>query len=216
MTQQIVVVDYGSGNLRSAARAVERAALDRGVAADVRISNNPADIRAADRLVLPGQGAFADCWHGISMIPDMVDALVNAISMQKKPMLGICVGMQLMADWSHEHGHHRGMSVIAGDVVPLDPASGIKIPHMGWNDLVIDHAAHPVLDGINTGDHVYFVHSYHYQVKNPRHLLAHVAYGGPVTAMIGSQNIVATQFHPEKSQAVGLRLLGNFLTWEPS
>lgn len=215
MTQQIVVVDYGAGNLRSAARALEQAAQDHGLSVRVSISNDPHDVRAADRIVLPGQGAFADCWHGLSMIPDMMDTLADIMCLEKKPFLGICVGMQLLADWGNEHGRHRGFSYIPGEVIPLDPLPGLKIPHMGWNDLVIDAPQHPVLAGISTGDHAYFVHSYHFVCQDPVHRLAHVDYGCAITAIVGRENIIATQFHPEKSQATGLKFLANFLDWEP-
>ena len=215
MTQQIVILDYGSGNLRSVAKALERAATDQKIAANIIISSNADDVQQADRVVLPGQGAFADCWRGLSMIPDMLDTLIDFISIRQKPLLGICVGMQLMADWSYEHGRHRGLSMIPGDVVPIEPAQGQKIPHMGWNDLAMGQTRHRIQRGLKDGDHAYFVHSYHYVLKDSVHQLAFVDYGGPVNAIIGHENIVATQFHPEKSQATGLTILGNFLGWEP-
>ena len=215
MTQKIVIVDYGSGNLRSVAKALERAANDKAIAANIIISNNADDVQSADRVVLPGQGAFADCSRCLSMIPDMLDCLIDFMSIRQKPLLGICVGMQLMADWSHEHGNHRGLSVIPGNVVPIAADRGLKIPHMGWNDLVMGETIHPIQRGLKNGDHVYFVHSYHYQLKDPVHLLASVDYGGPIAAIIGHENIIATQFHPEKSQATGLTILGNFLEWQP-
>jgi glutamine amidotransferase len=212
---RVVVVDYGSGNLRSAAKACERAAADGGLAVEVRIAGTAAEVRAADRLVLPGQGAFADCKRGLQAVPGLAEALAEAVIRRGRPFLGICVGMQLMAARGLEHGEHAGLGWIAGDVVRLAPADpALKIPHMGWNDFT-RVAPHPVLSGIGPGDHAYYVHSYHMRVADPAHALAACDYGGPVTAIIGRDNLIGTQFHVEKSQATGLRLIGNFLRWTP-
>ncbi len=211
----VVVVDYGSGNLRSAARACERAARDRGLALDVRISGDAADVRAASRIVLPGQGAFADCKRGLAAVPGMIEALEEAVIERGKPFLGICVGMQLMAERGLEHGVHQGLGWLPGDVVAMTPADkALKIPHMGWNELA-DLASHPVLAGLEPGCHAYFVHSYIMRCRERRHGLASCDYGGPFAAIVGRDNMVGTQFHVEKSQATGLTMIGNFLEWRP-
>ena len=212
----IAVIDYGSGNLTSAAKAVERAARDIGLADDVTVTAEPAVVRDAGHIVLPGQGDFSECRRGLAAVPRLEDALTRAVIDGGRPFLGICVGMQLMAREGHEHGTHRGLNWIDGVVDPLDPGpQRLKIPHMGWNDLTLAQPAHPVLAGIAIGDHVYFVHSYAFYPTSPEHLLASADYGGPVPAMVARDNLVGTQFHPEKSQAIGLRLLANFLRWRP-
>ena len=208
-----VIVDYNSGNLRSAEKSFQRMAAEVDGGAIV-VSGDPDVVRKADRVVLPGVGAFADCRAELGAI----DGLFGAISEQVdagKPFLGICVGMQMMATRGLEHGEHAGFDWIGGDVVRLSPDdSTLKIPHMGWNALE-GLADHPVFDGIAEGDHAYFVHSYHLEAGNPVDVLATVDYGGPVTAAAGRDNMIGTQFHPEKSQSTGLRLIGNFLTWRP-
>jgi len=211
----VVVVDYGSGNLRSAAKACERAARDRGLALDVKISARAEDVRAAGRIVLPGQGAFGDCKRGLAAVPGMIEALTEAVIAKGRPFLGICVGMQLMAERGLEHGVHQGLGWLPGDVDAMTPRDkSLKIPHMGWNEL-IDLAPHPVLAGIAPGAHVYFVHSYVMRMAEPRHGLAACDYGGQFPALVGRDNMVGTQFHVEKSQATGLALIGNFLRWRP-
>ena len=207
-----VIVDYGSGNLRSAAKAFERAA---GTAADIEVSGEAAAVRRADRVVLPGVGAFGDCMAGLAALPGMLDALEETVIARGRPFLGICVGMQLMATVGREHGEHAGLGWIAGAVAPLQPADpSLKVPHMGWNELQ-PQAAHPLLAGLGSRPHVYFVHSYAFRPEQPECTLARVDYGGPLTAVIGRDNLVGTQFHPEKSQAVGLRMIANFLEWTP-
>jgi imidazole glycerol-phosphate synthase subunit HisH len=211
----VVVVDYGSGNLRSAARACERAARDRGLALEVKISDRAEDVRAASRIVLPGQGAFGDCKRGLAAVPGMIEALDESVIRKGRPFLGICVGMQLMAERGLEHGVHQGLGWIKGDVAAMTPADKtLKIPHMGWNELV-DLAQHPVLKGLAPGCHAYFVHSYILGSTERRHVLASCDYGGPFAALVGRDNMVGTQFHVEKSQVTGLAIIGNFLEWRP-
>jgi len=211
----VVVVDYGSGNLRSAARACERAARDRGLKLDVKISGRAEGVRAADRIVLPGQGAFGDCKRGLAAVPGMIEALEERVIRQGTPFLGICVGMQLMAERGLEHGVHEGLGWIKGDIVAMTPADKtLKIPHMGWNEL-IDLARHPVLARLPPGAHAYFVHSYVLAAGERRDALAACDYGGAFPAIVGRDNMVGTQFHVEKSQATGLTLIGNFLAWRP-
>jgi glutamine amidotransferase len=202
-----VVIDYGSGNLRSAAKALAAAG------ADVEVTADPAAVTAAERIVLPGVGAFADCRAGLDRLPGMVEALDQAVRRRGRPFLGICVGMQLMAEAGLEHGRHEGLGWIAGEVVPLAPRP-VKIPHMGWNEL---HRTrdHPLLAGIAQDADVYFVHSYHLRLGAADDLLAGADYAGPVVAAIARDNMAGVQFHPEKSQATGLRLLANFLNWRP-
>ncbi len=209
-----VLVDYDSGNLHSAEKAFQRMALEVG-AGEVLVSSRPEDVARADRIVLPGDGAFPACRRALGAYGGLSQAIEEAVQVRAKPFLGICVGMQMLASWGREYEDTEGFDWIGGEVVritPEDPA--LKVPHMGWNDLVIDRP-HPVLEGLATGDHAYFVHSYQFRVADPAHLLAHCDYGGPVTAIIGRDTIVGTQFHPEKSQALGLRLIGNFLRWRP-
>jgi imidazole glycerol-phosphate synthase subunit HisH len=204
------LIDYGSGNLRSAQKALARAR-----AGEIAVTNDPDVVAKVERIVLPGVGAFADCMAGVQSIPGMVEALQDAVLKRGRPFLGICVGMQLLATTGREFGDHAGLGWIAGEVVRLQPSdAALKIPHMGWNELKIARP-HPLLAGIETGAHVYFVHSYEFRTKDAGDILATTDYGGAVTAMIARGNIAGTQFHPEKSQAVGLRLLRNFLEWRP-
>ncbi|WP_119167265.1 imidazole glycerol phosphate synthase subunit HisH [Algihabitans albus] len=212
----VAIVDYGSGNLRSAAKALERAARETGLDREIAVTGAPEEVAAADRIVLPGVGAFGDCRAGLLAIPGMADALEEAVGARARPFLGICVGMQLFASRGLEHGCHKGFDWIAGDVVKLSPKEpALKIPQMGWNELILGERAHPVLDGLPVGAHAYFVHSYHLEAAHPSQVLATVDYGGPVTATVGRDTLIGTQFHPEKSQATGLRLLANFLAWSP-
>ncbi|MCZ6467873.1 MAG: imidazole glycerol phosphate synthase subunit HisH [Alphaproteobacteria bacterium] len=212
----VVIIDYGSGNLRSAAKAFEHAVAAAGLDLTVDITARADDVGRASHVVLPGVGAFADCKQGLEALPGMVDALERAVVRQARPFLGICVGMQLMATTGREHGEHAGLGWIPGEVVALEPADpSLKIPHMGWNELCLTGSGHPVFEGIAAGSHAYFVHSYGYACADPAHVLATVEYGGAVTAVVGRDNMVGTQFHPEKSQATGLRLITNFLTWRP-
>ena len=213
-----VIIDYGSGNLHSAAKAFERAAHDNKIKAQIIVSNKPEDLEKAERIVLPGVGAFKDCRNGLMAIDGMRAALQDQVIAKGKPFLGICVGMQLMATRGVEHEVTPGLGWIAGDVVPIAPADkNLKIPHMGWNT-IRPEGQHALLDGIFTGDqglHAYFVHSYHLKPTLPEDTIATADYGGEVTAMAGYDNIVGTQFHPEKSQALGLALIANFLRWRP-
>ncbi|QFU14949.1 imidazole glycerol phosphate synthase subunit HisH [Microvirga thermotolerans] len=214
----VVIVDYGSGNLHSAAKAFERAAREAGLDETITVSSDPALVARADRIVLPGVGAFADCRRGLDAVPGMVEAMERRVRQEGRPFMGICVGMQLMASRGLEHATTEGLGWIPGDVkaiVPQDPS--LKIPHMGWNTLEA-RGAHPVLEGVPTGPdglHAYFVHSYAFSPAEARDVLATVDYGGPVTAIVARDNLVGTQFHPEKSQALGLRLIANFLRWRP-
>jgi glutamine amidotransferase len=209
----VAIVDYGAGNLRSAEKALAAAA---GSTARVIVTADPDAVRKADRVVLPGVGAFADCKRGLDSLPGMVEALEDAVLKQGKPFLGICVGMQLMASVGVEFGTHKGLDWIKGKVVVLDPADrALRIPQMGWNNLELKDVAHPALSATRTGDHAYFVHSYHFIAERPDDVLATVDYGGPVTAIIGRDNLLGVQFHPEKSQQVGLNLLASFLNWTP-
>lgn len=209
-----VLIDYDSGNLHSAEKAFQRMARETGQGM-VRVSNRPEDVATASRVVLPGDGAFPACRRGLAAIEGLEEAIVEAVTKRAVPFLGICVGMQMLADEGHEYETVSGFGWVAGDVrkiTPNDPA--LKVPHMGWNDLVIDQP-HPVLEGIATGAHAYFVHSYHMEMRDPAHRLAHCDYGGDVTAIVGHANVIGTQFHPEKSQEAGLRLIANFLNWAP-
>jgi glutamine amidotransferase len=211
-----VIIDYGSGNLRSAAKAFERAARESELTATIEVTGDAGALAAADRIVLPGVGAFADCRAGLDAVPGMVESLETEVRGNGKPFLGICVGMQLMAERGLEFGVHPGFGWIAGDVVALKPDDPtLKIPHMGWNDLIVDRPDHPLLAGIATGDHAYFVHSYVLAASDSADVLARVDYGGPLVAVVGHDNMAGTQFHPEKSQRAGLRLIANFLNWRP-
>ncbi|WP_170391000.1 imidazole glycerol phosphate synthase subunit HisH [Ruegeria arenilitoris] len=208
------IIDYESGNLHSAEKAFQRMAreLDAG---EVVVTSDADVVARADRLVLPGDGAFPACAAELRGHKGIHDAMVEAVEQKGRPFLGICVGMQLMATTGREYTDTPGLNWVTGDVVRIEPDDrALKVPHMGWNDLVIE-SEHPVFNGVASGDHVYFVHSYHFRVANPAQRLAHVDYGGPVTAVIGRDTMIGMQFHPEKSQDVGLRMIGNFLTWAP-
>ena len=214
----VAILDYGSGNLRSAAKAFERAARERGLTREITVTDDPATVAGADRIVLPGVGAFADCKRGLEAVPGLSDALHEAVIDKGRPFLGICVGMQLMASVGREHEEAEGLGWIPGAVVRLEPSDpALKIPHMGWNTLRV-RASHPLLGDIETGEngwHAYFVHSYHLAAEKPDHVLAETDHGGAVTAVVGRDNMAGTQFHPEKSQRLGLALIGNFLEWRP-
>jgi imidazole glycerol-phosphate synthase subunit HisH len=209
-----VLVDYDSGNLHSAEKAFQRMAAETG-GGEVLVSSAPEDVARADRIVLPGDGAFPACRQALMDRAGLYEAIEEAVRVRARPFLGICVGMQMLATTGQEYHATPGFGWIGGEVLRITPADpALKVPHMGWNDLVIDRA-HPVLDGIRTGDHAYFVHSYHFLPADPATLLAHADYGMPITAIIGRDTIIGTQFHPEKSQATGLRLIANFLRWKP-
>ncbi|MGH7125595.1 MAG: imidazole glycerol phosphate synthase subunit HisH [Stellaceae bacterium] len=209
------LIDYGSGNLRSAAKAIERAAREGDFATDVVVTSDPDLVRMADRVVLPGVGAFADCRRGLAAVVGMEAALEECVIRRGRPFLGICVGMQLMASWGREFEDVAGLGWIPGEVVAIKPADpGLKVPHMGWNELE-PKRVHPVLAGIAKGDHAYFVHSFEMRCANADQVLATTDYGGTLAAVVGRDNLVGTQFHPEKSQATGLRLIANFLGWQP-
>jgi glutamine amidotransferase len=214
----VAIVDYGSGNLHSAAKAFERAAHDSGHRQPIVVTREPDAVARADRVVLPGVGAFADCRRGLDALPGMVDALNDTVRRNGRPFLGICVGMQLMAEHGREYEVTEGLGWIRGEVDRIAPADpGLKIPHMGWNTLNALRP-HPLLDGIAVGPqglHAYFVHSFHLKATEHSDLVAEADYGGPVTAIVGRETMVGTQFHPEKSQRLGLKLIANFLKWSP-
>jgi imidazole glycerol-phosphate synthase subunit HisH len=214
----VAIVDYGSGNLHSAAKAFERAARESGRAQPIMVTADPDAVARADRIVLPGVGAFADCRRGLHAVTGMVEALTESVRRRGRPFLGICVGMQLMAERGREYQVVDGLGWIPGDVDRIRPTDDeLKIPHMGWNTLNVFHP-HPLLSGIPVGPqglHAYFVHSYHLSVSDPAVLVAAADYGGPVTALVARENFAGTQFHPEKSQRLGLALLANFLAWAP-
>jgi glutamine amidotransferase len=206
------LIDYGSGNLASAAKALAHAAKG---SQDIITTADPDVVKDAERIVLPGVGAFADCMKGLSSVPGMTEALREKVLKQGAPFLGICVGMQLLATVGVEFGRHAGLGWIAGEVVKISPDdASLKIPHMGWNELHFEQE-HALLEGIAPGAHAYFVHSYQFKTVLPEDLIATTDYGGPLTAIIGNENIAGTQFHPEKSQETGLKLLENFLKWRP-
>ncbi|MEZ7813657.1 MAG: imidazole glycerol phosphate synthase subunit HisH [Paracoccaceae bacterium] len=212
-----VLVDYGSGNLHSAHKAFERMSQEQN-AGDVIVSSRPEDVAGADRIVLPGDGAFPACRQALSDHQGLFEAILEAVTIQARPFMGICVGMQMLASWGREYQDTAGFNWIEGEVIKIVPNDkSLKVPHMGWNDLILDERAarHPVFSGLRTGDHAYFVHSYQFNATNPAHRLAQVDYGGPVTAIVGRDTMIGTQFHPEKSQALGLSLISNFLTWHP-
>jgi glutamine amidotransferase len=216
--QRVVIIDYGSGTLHSAAKAFERAARESTVESSILVSADANDVLAAGRIVLPGVGAFADCKKGLDAVPGMREALEDTVTRKGRPFLGICVGAQLMAERGLEFGVTPGLGWIKGDVTAIEPNDpALKIPHMGWNTLTT-RRNHPLLSGIETGPnglHAYFVHSFHLVTPDASALIAEADYGGPVTAMVGRDNIAGTQFHPEKSQTLGLRLIANFLKWRP-
>jgi glutamine amidotransferase len=214
----VAIVNYGSGNLHSAAKAFERAARESGCEQSILVTADPDAVRRADRVVLPGVGAFADCRRGLDAVTGMVEALEETVRRKARPFLGICVGMQLMAERGREYVVTEGLGWIPGEVDRIEPKdSTLKIPHMGWNTLDALRP-HPLLEGVTTGPqglHAYFVHSYHFNTANRECLVAQADYGGPVTAMVARENCAGTQFHPEKSQRLGLALIANFLTWAP-
>jgi len=209
-----VLVDYESGNLHSAEKAFQRMAQEVG-GGTVAVTARAEDVARADRIVLPGDGAYPACRRALGAVDGMIAALEEAVLHRAVPFMGICVGMQMLATVGREYEEVAGLDWIGGAIERITPAEvSLPVPHMGWNDLVIDRA-HPVLDGVRAGDHAYFVHSYQMDVADPAHLVAHVDYGGPVTAVVARDNIIGTQFHPEKSQATGLRMIANFLRWAP-
>ncbi len=214
----VAIIDYGSGNLHSAAKAFERASQESGAGVDVRVTADPELVRSAERVVLPGVGAFADCREGLLAVDGMMDALSETVRDKSRPFLGICVGMQLMAERGLEHGITEGFGWIGGEVRAIEPSDPcLKIPHMGWNTLDVINP-HPLLDGIATGAqglHAYFVHSYHLAATHRNDIVAETDYGRPLTAMVARDNLAGTQFHPEKSQRLGLALIANFLKWTP-
>ena len=214
----VAIIDYGSGNLHSAQKAFERAAREAGVDQDIVVTSDPDAVARAERIVLPGVGAFADCRRGLDAVPGMVDAMTEAVRGKGKPFFGICVGMQLMASRGLEYETTAGLDWIAGDVKPISPDdAGLKVPHMGWNTLH-PQREHPLLAGIDTGPnglHAYFVHSFALDPKNQDEVMAVTDYGGPLTALVARDNVAGTQFHPEKSQKLGLALIANFLRWRP-
>ena len=214
----VAIIDYGSGNLHSAAKAFERAAREEGSRLAIKVTAEPNDVLEADRIVLPGVGAFADCKQGLVRIPGMIEALEEAVHEAGKPFLGICVGLQLMAERGLEHGLTPGLGWIEGEVRAIEPDEpSLKIPHMGWNTLRMARV-HALFDGIPTGEeglNAYFVHSYHLVPSDPDALVATTHYGGPITAFVARDNMAGSQFHPEKSQKLGLALIANFLAWKP-
>ena len=214
----VAIIDYGSGNLHSAAKALERAAREEGLVESIVVTRDPEKVVRADRVVLPGVGAFADCRRGLDAVDGMVEALNESVRERGRPFLGICVGMQLMAERGREYEVTQGLGWIPGDVERIAPTDAdLKIPHMGWNTLDA-RRPHPVLDGIALGPqglHAYFVHSFQLKPTVRSDLIAEAEYGGPVTAVVGRGTMVGTQFHPEKSQRLGLRLLANFMKWKP-
>jgi glutamine amidotransferase len=212
----VAIVDYGSGNLRSAAKAFERVVAEQSLQLAVSVTSDPEMVAKAERVVLPGVGAFGDCRAGLDAVGGMVEALNTRVHKDGRPFMGICVGMQLLATTGREHGDHAGLGWVPGEVVPITPADpALKVPHMGWNELEFAVGAHPLLAGLPANAHAYFVHSYRFACAEPAHLLATVQYGQPIAAVIGKDTIVGTQFHPEKSQATGLKVIENFLRWKP-
>ncbi len=215
---RVAIIDYGSGNLRSATKAFERASREAGIGAEIELTADAGRVRSADRVVLPGVGAYADCRAGLDAVPGMVEALEEVVTAKGRPFLGICVGMQLMSERGLEKTVTSGLGWIAGDVKVIEPANpALKVPQIGWNTLGLTRD-HPLFAGIPTGEkglHAYFVHSYHLDAKNDADVLALADYGGPVTAAVARDNYAGTQFHPEKSQALGLALIANFLKWKP-
>ena len=213
---KVAIIDYGSGNLRSAAKALERAARESVIKAEFVVTAHAGDLATAERIVLPGVGAFGDCMAGLGALDGMLEALQDNVIAGGKPFLGICVGMQLMATRGVEHGSHRGLSWITGEIAPIEPKDpGLKIPHMGWNELKLATPEHPILRNIPPAAHFYFVHGYAFRNADPAEVLARVDYGGDIIAVVGRDNLVGTQFHPEKSQRFGLTILRNFLGWQP-
>lgn len=216
MSQTVAIIDYGAGNLKSAQKAFARAAMD--TRTEVSVTADADLVRKADRIVLPGVGAFADCMAGLDAVPGMHEVLTEKVIGGSTPFLGVCVGMQLLASVGREKIETKGLGWISGAIEKIQPSDpALKVPHMGWNTLAVSRP-HALLEGIETGDaglHAYFVHSYHMRVENPREVIATADYGGPITAIVGHDNIFGTQFHPEKSQSLGLALIANFLKWRP-
>ena len=216
--QRVVIIDYGSGNLHSAAKALERAARESDANAAIIVSSKSGDVAGADRIVLPGVGAYADCKRGLASVPGMIETLTDVVRVKQRPFLGICVGMQLMSERGLEFATTEGLGWIKGEVRAIAPSDqALKIPHMGWNtlDTVTPHALLKGIPAGPTGLHAYFVHSFHLAAAERRVVVAETNYGGPVTAIVADHNIAGTQFHPEKSQTLGLKLLANFLSWRP-
>jgi len=215
---RVAIIDYGSGNLRSATKAFERAAREAGIEAEINLTDKAEIVAAADRIVLPGVGAYADCRRGLDAVPGMTEALLEGVEKKARPFLGICVGMQLMSSRGLEKTTTQGFGWIPGDVVEMTPADPeLKIPQIGWNTLDLRHE-HPLFNGIPTGPdglHAYFVHSYHLAAEKASDVIATTDYGGPMTAFVGRDNMAGSQFHPEKSQKLGLALIANFLRWAP-
>ena len=215
---RVAIIDYGSGNLRSASKAFERAARDASIDASVELTSDADVVRAADRIVLPGVGAYADCRKGLDAVPGMIEALEETVRQKGRPFIGICVGMQLLSTRGLEKSVSNGLNWIEGDVVEMTPSDpSLKIPQIGWNTLD-SNINHTLFDGIELGPnglHAYFVHSYHLAAKNPQDVVATTNYGGPMTAFVARDNIAGAQFHPEKSQKLGLKLISNFLRWKP-
>ncbi|WP_284759761.1 imidazole glycerol phosphate synthase subunit HisH [Agrobacterium sp. fls2-241-TYG-188a] len=215
---RVAIIDYGSGNLRSATKAFERAAHEAGIDAIIDLTDDPDRVASADRIVLPGVGAYADCRAGLAAVPGMHQALTDAVETKGRPFIGVCVGMQLMSSRGLEKTISQGLGWIEGDVVEMTPADPtLKVPQIGWNTLEL-HRPHPVFEGIKTGPdglHAYFVHSYHLAARNEHDVIATTDYGGAMTAFVGRDNMVGAQFHPEKSQTLGLALISNFLRWKP-
>ena len=209
------IIDYGSGNLRSAAKAFERAAAEEGLHGAIVVTSRPEEVATAERIVLPGQGAFAECRRGLAAVPGLEEAMSEAVAARGRPFFGICVGMQLMAERGREFETVDGLGWIDGEVVAIEPADpSFKIPHMGWNELRLGRE-HPVFEGVPAGTHTYFVHSFHFAVGDPADLVATADYAESLTAAVARDNMIGTQFHPEKSQDAGLRLIANFLRWRP-
>lgn len=209
--KKICIIDYGSGNLHSVAKAIAASEVQ----VEVNVSSQAADLKHATHIILPGVGAFNDCISGLLVIPGLIDQLKELVLEQKRPFLGICVGMQMLASKGYEHGVHAGLNWIKGEVVPIIPEDKtLKIPHMGWNTLQVTQS-HPVLAGLESSKDVYFVHSYHFKCEEPHTVIAEVVYGQKMSAILAKENLIATQFHPEKSQKVGLTFLENFLRWMP-
>ena len=205
-----VIIDYGSGNIESVLNALQVVKGENNIV----VSKNPADIRSANLLILPGVSAFEDCMNGVRSVTGLGEEIRKQVMVEKKPFLGICVGMQVLASVGHENGEHQGLSFINGRVEKI-AAENLKVPHMGWNEIIIKPNKHPLLKGINSGEHFYFANSYHFICQNENNVLAQVEYGSKITAIIAKENICAVQFHPEKSGEAGLRLLKNFLNWRP-
>lgn len=206
-----VIIDYGSGNIESVFNALQAISGENEIA----ISKNPAEIRSANLLILPGVGAFADCMSGLRSVTGLAEEIRKQALVEKKPFLGICVGMQVLASVGHENGEHAGLGFINGKVEKIDEEEGLKVPHMGWNEIIVKNSKHPILKDIKEGEHFYFANSYHFICQNENNVLAQVEYGSKLTAIVAKENICGVQFHPEKSGEAGLKILKNFLNWRP-